>query len=446
MERHLLDGTLSLVIGIFVCTGGCSSGGGSGDDMGVQDPDVTEIPLHDPGAGEDTAVPGESLEPAPVCIDPWEGKPWDVQEDKTFLRGPYLQSVFPDSAVVVWRTQEVATDEGCVHYQVSGADLTACDAPDQKGQYEVTLTGLPPYAEIPYRVSIGTDTQTKDLFFRTAPDDLRPVRMLVFSDGHNNVETLSTWAASGLADGTDLVVSIGDLTGSAKDVEFDEFLVGLRPLLHKVPLWPVLGNHEDRGDEYFETFVVPGAGPEPPEEIYYSVRWGNVWLGMLELVDFDIAAWVGMDTPEVAWLKEELSGSKAREAHWRLLFIHEPPWTVGGMPCGHYEGQDTLRKVLVPLAADYGVVAIFSGHHHAWERGVQQGVHLFVSGGGGGGLGEACPVPESFPAGWTPEVVVHHRLRVDAGCDVLSVTPLDLDDQPFDPVEIPFEEAPALPD
>ena len=390
-----------------------------------------------PGPLDLPADEGPGSDPAPaVCTGAPAGVAWPTAADSAFLRGPFVQSVLADRATVVWRTA-VPGGQGCVRWEAAGTTHEACVDPDVRGQYQVTLTGLAPATDVPYRVTLAPDVQTAPLSFRTAPGDLRPVRMLVFGDAHNNVDTLSTWAASALADGTDLAIAMGDLTNGAQETEFDQFFQGLRPLLHRVPMWPIIGNHEDRGQAYFDAFVLPGAAPEPLAELYYSVRWGDVWLGLLDLVDIDIASFVGLDTPEITWLRQELSGPSAREARWRLLFVHEPPWTNGGEPCGTYQGEASLRKVLVPLAADYGVAALFSGHHHAWEHGSQDGVAIFVSGGGGGGLGPACPVPEGFPADWIPEVTKFHRLRVDAGCDQLVVEALDQQDGLIERVVVP---------
>ncbi|NOZ01984.1 MAG: hypothetical protein GXP54_08875 [Deltaproteobacteria bacterium] len=386
------------------------------------------------------------------CVDPWVGVPWDDAADTTFLRGPYIQSVFSDSAVVVWRTQDVLKDEGCVHYWVDSEEKVSCDLPDKHGQYEVTLTGLSPYTMVPYRVTVeGAGLETMDLKFRTAPDDPRPVRMLVFADSHINTVTMPKIAASALADGTDLAVGVGDLVNQAEEAQWDVFFNGLRPLLHRVPLWAVLGNHEARGQSYFDAFVVPGASPDPPKEVYYSVRWGNVWFAALEVVELDVAYWLQSETPMVNWLKEQLSSPAAREARWRFLFIHEPPWCVGWGHCDNpvYQGEKSVREILVPIAVDYGVTAIFDGHMHGYGHGVKDGLNLFIAGGAGGALDHGCPLPPpevGLPQPWT-EVYEHHRLRVDAGCDLLVVQALALDDDEtvIDRVEIPYQEPPPLP-
>lgn len=443
--------SLACAAGLLLAGAGCGNGDAGGVDAGM---DTFEDVPGDMGQEPGGDIPEEVfVDPGPPpCLD-WEGSPWAVDVDHSFIRGPYLQSVFTDSAVVVWRTVNLDGQEGCVHFDVGGVKDVACVMPKAYGtyhQYEVTLEDLPRDTEVLYRATVAPDFETIDLSFKTAPGDDRAVRLLVLADGHNNVTTLGAIADSAVADGTDLAVAVGDNVGSAEEYEWDQYFEGLRALLHKVPLWPVLGNHEARRHTYFDAFVLPGAAPDPPEEVYYSVRWGSVWIGVLEIIDLYAAHWLNSDTPETTWLKEQLSSDEARDARWRFLFIHEPPWSVGWGHCDEpiYYGEEALREVLVPLAADYGVTAIFSGHMHGYAHGQKDGVDLFICGGAGGGLDHECPQPPpevGLPDPWF-EVYDYHRLRIDAGCDLLVVEALALDDEEtvIDRVEIPYEEPPPL--
>jgi len=188
--------------------------------------------------------------------------------------------------------------------------------------------------------------------------------------------------------------------------------------------------------------VLPGAAPAPREpESWYEVRWGAVWLGVLELDDLAVAALsepYGVETPESAWLKAALASEAAQTARWRLLFVHQPPYAQGWGSCDHYQGEATLRSFLVPLAAANGVAAIFSGHMHGWERGFDRGVALVTTGGAGGGLDIECPPAEFLPQPWTA-IYEHHYTLVSADCDRLRVESFTLDGAPLDAFDLPFE-------
>lgn len=409
------------------------------DDGPDEDPGTADPGDPDPGAGDPgTPDSGHDWGPPP-CEGDLAPQPLPADPDTTFHRGPYVQDVRTDKAVIVWRTAVPETTEGCVRYNVADADQVACDTPDERGQYEVLLSGLPPDTAIPYAVEVGETKTTVPLAFRTAPDTPRPVRLLVFADGHYNESVLDPIARAGLADGVDLAVSVGDLVSQPEETQFDQALNGLRTLMHRVPMYAVLGNHEARGANHFAAFVVPGAAPDAPQERYYSVRHGNVWMGMLEVIDFEVSMLFGMDTDQVAWLKRELDGEAARTARWRLLFIHHPPWSLGWGHCDGYHGEESLRQILLPLAAEKGVAAIFSGHMHGYERGEVDGVTLVVNGGAGGGLDIECPEPEDFPSPWVRDYAFH-RVTVDAACDALTVEAHDLDDVLIDRFELPWVE------
>lgn len=370
------------------------------------------------------------------CNILYDFSPLDSSFDKTFSRGPYLQSVFKDSAVVVWRDFKEEPVEGCVKYSYGGNDFEKCALPDYSGQYEVTLEDLPADSEIAYFAFSGEEA-TIPFTFRTAPDETSAARLLVIADGHNNPVTLPMIAEAALSDGVDLAVHVGDAVAEPEEILWDQFLDGLRALIHRVPLWTALGNHEARNPTYFHAFVLPGAAPPPQEEIYYSVRRGIVWMAMLELPEFFITAETEIEMPQITWLKERLAGDEAQSARWRLLFIHEPPWSLGWGECEGYHGEESLRKVLIPIAKEFGVSAIFSGHMHGYERGEVDGVALVVAGGAGGSLDIPCPPPEGFPQPWH-SVYTHHRVIVDALCDALVIEAKDLDGNIIDHFEIPF--------
>lgn len=403
-----------------------------------------------PDAAGPDAAPDVAADAGPD-VTPWvsvcEGEltliAHETTADPTFRRGPYVQSLTTESAVIVWRGEVGEVADGCVTFAVGeGEPELVCRGPDAAGQYEVPLEGLPAGAAVTYTATVR-ESSAGPFTFRTAPAGPEPTRLLVYADAHHNTETLPVIAAAALEAGVALAVGVGDHISQPEEPQWDEYFSGLRALGHRVPIFPAIGNHEEKDETYYHAFVVPGAAPPPREpESWYSVRHGAVWLGILELDDLAVAAIsepFGIETPESAWLKAELAGEAAGTARWRLLFVHEPPYAQGWGSCDHYQGEATLRSFLVPLAAENGVAAIFSGHVHGWEQGFDQGVALVTTGGAGGGLDIECPPPDFLPDPWTT-AYVHHYTVVTAACDRLTIEAFTLDGAPLDRVEIPFGE------
>jgi len=385
-----------------------------------------------------------------------------------FRRGPYLQSVGRDSAVVVWQDPALAPTppagdvgpspaedggaeadagaadagagdpvEGCVEYSQAGGPLQrACGLADGQGQVAVTLDGLTPDEPVTYWAVAGplsSGPHTLSL----APPPTAATRLVVFGDAHANRETLRLLSRGALEGGVHAAVAVGDMVSQPTPDQWDAFFDGGRSLLQQVPFWPVLGNHEGYAESYFDAFVVPGAAPPPsPPEVYYSARWGDVWMGMLQLDELMI--W-GMfegtvELAQVTWLQQALASPEATSARWRLLFLHQPAWARGWGHCDGYRGEDSLRAMVLPMLADLGVDAMFSGHVHGYERGEASGILLVTTGGAGGGLDMDCGAFDGLPDPWVFEYV-HHYTLVDATCDRLIVEARALDGRVVDRVE-----------
>ena len=430
-----------------------ASDGGGGDAQGDQGPTDT-------GVGVD--VGGDPVAPC-------EGELRPLEHDATppsavFRRGPYLQSVDTHSAVVAWldvlsaEPDPAAGDagaepagggaadagrdagpgpEGCVEYiQPEEPAQLVCGVPDHNGQYAVELAGLTPGAPLTYRAFVGERSAGP---YSTAlrPPEASPTRLVVFGDAHANVETLRLLSAGALQAGVHQAVAVGDMVSEPTPGQWDAFFEGSRALMARVPFWPVLGNHEGYPESYFDAFVVPGAAPPPsPPEVYYSVRWGDVWMGMLQLDELMIyGLFEGtVELAQVTWLQETLASPEATSARWRILFLHQPAWSRGWGHCDGYRGEEALRGLVLPMLADLGVDAIFSGHMHGYERGEAHGMLLVTTGGAGGGLDMDCGAFEGLPDPWFFEYV-HHYTVVDTSCDRLVVEARTFDGRVIDHVE-----------
>ncbi|MDQ4149116.1 MAG: metallophosphoesterase [Actinomycetota bacterium] len=178
------------------------------------------------------------------------------------------------------------------------------------------------------------------------------------------------------------------------------------------------GNHDVSGNS---TATVLGA------ERYY--RWSASHVDFFVL-DSNQAA----DRAQRAWLDAQLRNSRAPV---KVAVFHHAPYTVG-----LHEGNQNVIRNWVPLFERYGVSLVLTGHNHAYEHSVVNGVHYVITGGGGA---RAYPCEEQ--ATWLLRcLAIHHFLVVEAVGETLSVKAIDATGGEIDAFDIPVgERVPALP-
>lgn len=427
---------------------GCDSGGDGGGDPGNDTPapaEDTEAPL-DTAPGPDTAAEtdlapdiAEIVEP-PAC----EGAPvlrtLSQDADETFDLGPYVMSVTRTSAVIMWRTLDAV--DGKVVYRVGddGEELEiAVDTLETI--HEIPITDLATDTEVTYHVESG-GIVSQEHVFRTAPLPDTPVRFVGWADSQSGWEVFTEQVPLLVDDGPSFVIGVGDLVSNGKnDPDWKQQLFGpARPLLHQIPLFAAIGNHEGNSHNWYDLLSYPYPEGDPDHESYYSYSWGNVFAVVIDPYKLP-CAFGGVDTPHSAWLKEVVASEAAQAATWRIAYAHEPAisesWGDGSCT---YHGNTCVREGIMPLLAENGFHAYFAGHTHAWERGEVEGVVHLIMGGGGGHTDAWCwDLPET-------KVVhtAHHHIRVDAGCDTLRIEGVGLDGQVFDWIELGATSPPTV--
>ncbi len=160
---------------------------------------------------------------------------------------------------------------------------------------------------------------------------------------------------------------------------WDEEIVAWRD--RSIPIFPVLGNHDLRGNmtraltNYFERF------PEIQRSRYYSVRAANI---LVLVLDSSLPELTG---PQGEWLRDRLA--HLDDVKFVVLILHHPPYTTsspnitGG---GHGARQQEtklaqwLESKQVRTRARF---VVFAGHVHNYEHYEHGGVQYFVTGGGG---------------------------------------------------------------
>ena len=135
------------------------------------------------------------------------------------------------------------------------------------------------------------------------------------------------------------------------------------------------------------------------------------------------------------WLQREVRSAAWKNAGWRIVLVHQPPWSRSW---AGYHGDEAVQRIVEPLVRDHGLNVVVSGHSHAYEYLVRsvdtRVVHVLITGGAGGSL----EAPQAETLGTTNDrlAVRHHFLYATADARELTFDAVDLSGQPFDRVAI----------
>ena len=347
-----------------------------------------------------------------------------VVTSKRFLRGPYVQGVTPTSAVIAWTSGETGT--GVVKYgKTPELEWEEVDLGIGR-RHAVVVTILDPGSTCHYRVDHDSAPSASGTF-RTAPagEDSRFSFAVVGDSGSGGKGQL---AVAGLLERLepDFILHTGDVVYPAgEERHYDRrFFSPYGDLIKKVPVFPVLGNHDVRegnGAAFLENFHPPLGSPGSTKR-YYSFDWGDVHLVALdsELYYGDEG---GSAEQQKAFLERDLAATGKR---LKIAFLHRSPYGSS-----RHGGDKKVRAVLEPVFARHGVDLVFAGHDHVYERMVPiRGVTYVVSGGGGRRL---------YPAGTSRLTAcsrsAHHAVLVRVDGRRLSLEAVEPDGTVFDRVD-----------
>ncbi|HUJ19884.1 MAG TPA: metallophosphoesterase [Bryobacteraceae bacterium] len=339
-----------------------------------------------------------------------------VAEDK-LVGGPYAVNVGPRSATVVWVFQ---TGQVTLHGDGAKPDMTAPVLRSEK----VHFTGLEPGKTYTYDSQGGPGAKGS---FTTAPapNSTAPFEFVVYGDTRTRHEMHRKVVAAILKYATpQFVLHTGDLVADGADsAQWPVFFDIERELLRKAAFFPSLGNHERNNRQYYDFFDVSTP--------YYSFNWGeahfivlNSDIGNVSQSELERNAFW---SEQSRWLEEDLA--KSQSAAYRFVFAHHPPLTA----VARRQGDNPHMTALMPMFEKYKLTAGFFGHDHNYQHYLNNGVHYFITGGGGAPLYDVDKPPE----GITKMVVsTEHFLDVKIDGSTVRVEAIKLDGQPLETTTI----------
>lgn len=328
------------------------------------------------------------------------------------IGGPYVVNVTPRSATVAWVVQ---TGEVTLGTAPGKIEKTAPVLRTEK----VTFTGLQAGSTVHY------DAAGLKGSFRVAPVAASDFQFVVYGDTRTRHEVHRKVVQAVVKySQPDFVLHTGDLVENGADSALWPIFFDIeRELLSHTVFFPSLGNHERNSRQYYEFF--DSAAP------YYSFNWGTAHFAVINSDISNMAASPSVRqtlwNEQVHWLEEDLT--RSQNADFRFVVAHHPPFTaVTGRQAGNPE-----MAALVPMFERLKVTAGFFGHDHNYQHYLKNGIHYFVSGGGGAPLYDV----DRPPPGITQKVVsIENFLVVKVQGKSLHVEALGVDGKPLDSADI----------
>lgn len=357
-----------------------------------------------------------------------------------FTRGPFVQNASSNGLQIIWRTATPGST--FVEFGLDANLGTLVTNESLTTDHVVTLADLTANTAYFYRAGSANGA---DLVM-SAVTNFRTLKMqgaidfVVVGDSWGNTPAAAQIAAVMGAANPEIVLHTGDAVGfgfseASADLEFFQ-LYGAQ--IRTTPFYLLVGNHDlnccagvpdPGGLRYQETFYLP-TNSVTGTELFYSFDHGDAHFVCLYNPWF-LNYVFSNSGPQYLWLTNDLAQTAKP---WKLLFSHLPPAHSGAHALKDYNSnavpdQVEFFNVIVPVAEQYGVQAIFTSHEHNYERFAPlEGLHQIISGGGGRPPYQMLTQHVASAQFWPS----YNCLRVQIAGEVLGVETLGRDGVVFD--------------
>jgi len=281
--------------------------------------------------------------------------------------GPYVVNVDSRSATLMWVVETAQVSLGTEPGKLSTT------APALRAE-RISLTGLKPGTTYYYEAFAGEAGKGS---FKTPPSGPAPFQFVVYGDTRtrHDVHRRVINAILKYAD-PDFIMHTGDLVADGWDSSLWPIFFDIEgALLRKAAIFATPGNHERNARNYYDFM---NAQP------HYSFDWGNAHFTAINSdIDNTATTRTGREAfwqEQTRWLEDDLRN--AQNAGFRFLFAHHPPMTA----VKRRQGDNPQMTALETLFEKYRLSAAFFGHDHNYQHYLKNGVHYFITGGGGAPL------------------------------------------------------------
>lgn len=317
---------------------------------------------------------------------------------QTLLVQPFLQDAEPTSITIAWEASDATP--GLVEWGLTSTLGSSTASESQLGLadtriHHAHITGLLPDTRYHYRVSVGT-AQSGIFDFVTPPlkNSEKTFSLVAMSDmqrdGSNpNVyeeicnDGIIAYLNGDLPSQLAFAMIPGDLVDNGNDYDSwkTTFFDPSQNLFRHVPVYPVLGNHENNTTTYFKYFHLPDNGTPEYEEHWWFKDYSNLRIiGLNSNGSYTNQA-------QLDWLETVLAEAAADpDIDFVFAQLHHPHhselWPEGNL---NYTGE--VIGLLEAFTAATGKPSLhFYGHTHGYSRGQSpEHAHLMVNVASAGG-------------------------------------------------------------
>ncbi|MCB0488355.1 MAG: metallophosphoesterase [Cyclobacteriaceae bacterium] len=180
-------------------------------------------------------------------------------------------------------------------------------------------------------------------------------------------------------------VGLGDLVSEGCDsLHWIQFFSHLAQVSGRMPFFLIPGNHDYDG--YYDDLNAANHRAFTQSNPFQSWTFDNsAFIAIDPNATFPIGIKDG--TNQYQWFQKEIESEKWKNATWRFVFLHQPPFSQGWEG---YHGDQVIRDLLEPVLEKAKVDFVVCGHTHNYERWTrsygEQRVTFLIVGGAGGSL------------------------------------------------------------
>lgn len=188
---------------------------------------------------------------------------------------------------------------------------------------------------------------------------------------------------------TEFVINAGDIVDKGTDEQWQAYrAIAEKFYTYRLPIVPVLGNHEYFEDETANGFAKVYA-TESTKQGYYFIDVGPARLIVLnsniDRMNED------EQKAQTAWLKETLASSQFAGKSVVVTY-HHPAFATGIANIFMPAPPRYIKKHWLPLFKQFSVKLVLNGHEHVYDRLTIDNIRFLNAGPAGGTIGRTKPL------------------------------------------------------